>query len=63
MDIDYSGSDMQIGFKATYLVDILNTIDADEIKATFKSSSGASVFTPYDEDGSLYLLMPMQINY
>ena len=62
----YEGSPIVIGFKSTFLVDILSNIETPSVVVELADSTRAGVFKPlYDEPQSantLMLLMPMMIN-
>ncbi len=61
----YSGSDMNIGFKSTFLIDILSNIPSDEIIMELADPSRAGVLVPVEQADSedlLTLLMPMMLN-
>jgi DNA polymerase-3 subunit beta len=62
----YEGSAITIGFKSTFLVDILSNIETPSVGIELADSTRAGVFKPlYDEPQSantLMLLMPMMIN-
>ncbi|MBQ2796472.1 MAG: DNA polymerase III subunit beta [Tidjanibacter sp.] len=62
----YEGSPITIGFKSTFLVDILSNIETPSVVIELADSTRAGVFKPlYDEPQSattLMLLMPMMIN-
>ncbi|MFI3306343.1 MAG: DNA polymerase III subunit beta [Rikenellaceae bacterium] len=62
----YDGDPITIGFKSTFLVEILTNIDSQMVTLELADSTRAGVFKPiYDGDvslDSLMLLMPMMIN-
>ena len=62
----YEGQPMSIGFKSTFLVDILSNVDTPTVLVELADSTRAGVFKPvYDDKQSsttLMLLMPMMIN-
>ncbi len=61
----YDGSAMSIGFKSTFLIDMLNNISSDEIVMELADPSRAGVVLPVEqEEGQdlLMLLMPMMLN-
>lgn len=61
----YDGNPMSIGFKSTFLIDILNNISADEVVIELADPSRAGVIVPAeqdDEEDLLMLLMPMMLN-
>lgn len=62
----YEGEDITIGFKSTFLVEILSNIETPSIVIELADSTRAGVFKPlYDDkqsNSTLMLLMPMMIN-
>ena len=66
LDCSYEGVPVVIGFKSTFLVDILSNIETPTVDIQLADSTRAGVFIPvYDDKQSsstLMLLMPMMIN-
>jgi len=62
----YSGDDLEIGFKSTFMVEILNNIQSADVSIELSDPSRAGLFIPFDKDNDqedvLMLLMPMMIN-
>ena len=61
----YMGIPMSIGFKSTFLIDILNNISAGEVIIELADPSRAGVITPVEQSENedlLMLLMPMMLN-
>lgn len=61
----YSGTPMSIGFKSTFLIDILNNISAEEVVVELADPSRAGVVVPVEQEENedlLMLLMPMMLN-
>ncbi len=62
----YSGDDLEIGFKSTFMVEILNNIQSADVSVELSDPSRAGLFIPFDKDNDqedvLMLLMPMMIN-
>lgn len=62
----YDGQPVTIGFKSTFLVEILSNIDTPTVSVELADSTRAGVFKPvYDDKRTtsvLMLLMPMMIN-
>ena len=61
----YDGKPMSIGFKATFLLDILNNITSEEVIIELTDPSRAGVITPVEQEEQedlLMLLMPMMLN-
>ena len=63
---DYEGEAIEIGFRSTFLVEILSNIETQNVSVELADSTRAGVFKPvYDEapdTETLMLLMPMMIN-
>ena len=65
MMCQYEGNPMSIGFKSTFLIDILNNISSQEIVMELADPSRAGVIVPVEQDAEedvLMLLMPMMLN-
>lgn len=62
---NYEGNVMNIGFKAVFLIDILNNIPSADVCVELSDPSRAGVILPVDKDehqDMLTLLMPMMLN-
>ncbi|MBE6195480.1 MAG: DNA polymerase III subunit beta [Rikenellaceae bacterium] len=66
LSCSYEGSPIVIGFKSTFLVEILSNIDTPTVQIELADSTRAGVFKPVYDDvqnsSTLMLLMPMMIN-
>lgn len=61
----YGGAAMSIGFKSTFLIDILNNISGTEVTIELADPSRAGVIIPVEQEENedlLMLLMPMMLN-
>jgi DNA polymerase III subunit beta len=62
----YNGDELEIGFKSTFMVEILNNIQSAEVSIELSDPSRAGLFIPFDKENEmedvLMLLMPMMIN-
>ena len=61
----YEGNPMNIGFKSTFLIDILNNISSQDVVMELNDPSRAGVIVPVEQDEKedlLMLLMPMMLN-
>ena len=61
----YEGNPMSIGFKSTFLIDILNNMASQEVVLELADPSRAGVIVPVEqneEEDLLMLLMPMMLN-
>jgi DNA polymerase III subunit beta len=62
---EYSDEEMEIGFNAKYLADILSNVDGDEAKFEFSTPNRAGIVKPVkEEEGEemLMLVMPVMLN-
>lgn len=65
IDCQYEGTEMNIGFKSNFLIEILNNIPATEVSLELSDPSRAGLIFPVekeDEEDLLMLLMPMMLN-
>lgn len=62
---DYTGTPMNIGFKSSFLIDILNNIPSSDISLELSDPSRAGLIIPAENEENedlLMLLMPMMLN-
>ncbi len=62
--VEYSGSDIEIGFNAQYLLDFLRSLDEGEVEFHFKDSNSAGELRPHaaaPDTVYRYVVMPMRI--
>ena len=63
---DYQGDDLQIGFNSRFLLEMLNSLQSDEIQLEMSLPNRAGILTPVDglDDGEVVtmLVMPVMIN-
>ncbi|TAF66995.1 MAG: DNA polymerase III subunit beta [Cytophagales bacterium] len=61
----YEGEDMEIGFNARFLIEMLSTLDATRLDMTFSIPSRASIILPQENlpnEHILMLVMPVMLN-
>ena len=61
LEIEYSGSPVQVGFNVTYLLDVLNIIDGDVAELHLKDDASSMVVHPGGDKQSTYVIMPMRL--
>jgi len=61
VEIDYAGDEMTIGFNVGYLLDVLGTIDSDDVKIAVADANSSSLITNANSDGCRYVIMPMRL--
>ena len=59
--VDYAGDAMSIGFNVSYLLDVLNTIDASKITMLLTDPNSSSIVTADNSQQSRYVIMPMRL--
>jgi DNA polymerase-3 subunit beta len=62
---EYSDEEIEIGFNARYLSDVLSNVDGEEVKFEFSSPNRAGIVKPLEEDEDeqiLMLVMPVMLN-
>jgi DNA polymerase-3 subunit beta len=66
LSCQYEGDDMEIGFKSTFLQEILSNLSATDVKVELSDPTRAGLLLPaeneHEEENVLMLLMPMMIN-
>ncbi len=66
LNCQYEGDDMEIGFKSTFLLEILSNISSQDVVFELSDPSRAGLILPAESDSEeedlLMLLMPMMIN-
>ncbi len=66
LNCQYGGDPMEIGFKSTFLIEILSNINSEEVVLELSDPTRAGLLLPkepaHDDEDLLMLLMPMMIN-
>jgi len=66
LNCQYDGDDMEIGFKSSFLIEILANLTSTDIALEMSDPSRAGIIVPVDKDTDaedvLMLLMPMMVN-
>jgi len=66
LSCQYEGDDMEIGFKSTFLQEILSNLSATDVKVELSDPTRAGLLLPSESENEdenvLMLLMPMMIN-
>ncbi len=65
LSCEHDGEDIEIGFNARFLVEMLTNLDADQIQLMMSAPNKAGVILPVDQDKQediLMLVMPVMLN-
>ena len=63
LEVDYNGTELEVGFNSQYLLDFLMSIRSERVRLEIKDENSAAIMKPdLDEDIKYtYVLMPMKI--
>ena len=65
LSCEHEGEDIEIGFNARFLIEMLSNLDTDQIKLNMTAPNKAGVILPVEKDKSediLMLVMPVMLN-
>jgi DNA polymerase-3 subunit beta len=66
LSCQYTGEDMEIGFNARFLTEMLSNLDSDQVNIEMSAPNRAGILTPADnansEEDILMLVMPVMLN-
>lgn len=65
LSCEHEGEDIEIGFNAKFLIEMLSNLDTDEIKLNMSAPNKAGVILPIEKDKEediLMLVMPVMLN-
>lgn len=65
LNCEFEGSDLEIGFNARFLMDMLSTIDGDQVQLRLSAPNRAGLLVPVENEPSeeiTMLIMPMMLN-
>jgi DNA polymerase-3 subunit beta len=61
LEIDYSGDEFKIGFNAKYIMDILNSIEDEDVKIELNDQLSPGIIRPQSDMQYTCVVMPMRI--
>lgn len=59
--VDYTGESMEIGFNVSYLLDVTNVLNTDNVKITLADSNSSALLEAPENGDSAYVVMPMRL--
>ena len=66
LECDYHGDDIQIGFNSRFLIEMLNSMESNDVKLSMSLPNRAGILTPMDhtieEENITLLVMPVMLN-
>lgn len=61
VEISYTNEPLDIGFNVTYLLDVLNNLETNEVECSFGDPNSSCLITVPGDDRFKYVVMPMRI--
>ena len=61
VSVNYDGDALEIGFNVSYLLDVLNVIDSEDVKFTLADSNSSALVESTSPVDALYVVMPMRL--
>ena len=61
LEVIYEGTELQIGFNVSYLIDVLNAIPDDSVKITLSNPNASALIESTEESDRMYVVMPMRL--
>ncbi|VUD64566.1 DNA polymerase III subunit beta [Thalassocella blandensis] len=59
--VDYTGDALEVGFNVSYLQDVTNVLDSENIKLTLSDSNSSALLEEPEDSDSAYVVMPMRL--
>ena len=59
--IAYEGERMEIGFNVTYLQDVLNVLDTDEVRLSVSDANSSALIEGPGKEDAVFVVMPMRL--
>jgi DNA polymerase III subunit beta len=61
IEVDYDGENLEIGFNVSYLLDVLNVLQTDNIQIILSDSNSSCLIQTPEEATGRYVVMPMRL--
>ena len=61
LSVVYDDTDMEIGFNVTYIIDVLNVLDSENVYIKLKDANSSCIISDSEDSSSLYVVMPMRL--
>jgi len=59
--VDYDGDRMEMGFNVSYLQDVLNVLDTEQIQLSVSDANSSAVIEGMGKEDAVYVVMPMRL--
>lgn len=61
LDVNYAGAQLEIGFNASYFLDVLNALATENVEINFGDSNSSCLIVEPDNADAQYVIMPMRL--
>lgn len=61
LELEYAGEQTTIGFNVSYVMDILNVLEQDEVEIAFSDGNSSALWSNKGVDNEVYVVMPMRL--
>lgn len=61
IEVDYQGESLEVGFNVNYVLDVLNSIQGEQVKFTLIDANSSALVEDNADDSALYVVMPMRL--
>ena len=61
IEVNYEGSDLEVGFNVNYLLDALSAVDGQEVELGLTDSNSSCLIRSPGDSSSRYVVMPMRL--
>ncbi|MBD2836941.1 DNA polymerase III subunit beta [Pseudomonas sp. JM0905a] len=59
--VEYGGSNLEIGFNVSYLLDVLGVMSTEQVRLILSDANSSALVQEADNDDSSYVVMPMRL--
>jgi DNA polymerase-3 subunit beta len=59
--VEYSGSNLEIGFNVSYLLDVMAVMTTEKVRLLLSDSNSSALVQEFENDDSAYVVMPMRL--
>ena len=61
LEVQYQGSELEIGFNVTYLLDALTALESEQVHITLTDANSSCLVRAPDDENCRYVVMPMRL--
>lgn len=61
ISVVYGDTEMEIGFNVTYIIDVLNVLDSENVYIKLKDANSSCIISDSEDSTSIFVVMPMRL--